>query len=105
MEAFSPVAAGAGSSNVRPAGELASRSISAPSEAPHCWELSSPGEVVEIGNGSRVEHESPEQGLRRAGDSSGDRDIPSCEWGDDPTLKIASTRWRSRYGSDCESSG
>jgi hypothetical protein len=105
MEVFSPVAVGAGSSNVRPVGAIVSRSSSVPSRVPHCCELSNPGEAVEIGKGSRLEHERPEHGLRRAGDSSGDRDIPSCDWDDDPTLKIASTRWRSRNGSDCESSG
>jgi hypothetical protein len=105
MDAFSPAAAGAGSSNVRPAGELVSRLSSAPSGVPHCCELSSPGEAVEIGIGSRLEQDSPEHGLRRAGDSSGEPVIPSCGWDDDPTMKIASSRWRSRNGSDCESSG
>jgi hypothetical protein len=105
MEVFSPVAVGAGSSNVRPVGAVVSRSSSVPSGVPHCCELSNPGEAVEIGKGSRLEQARPEHGLRRAGASSGEPVIPSCEWDDDPTMKMASSRWRSRNGSDCESSG
>jgi hypothetical protein len=78
IEVFSPVAVGAGSSNVRPVGALVSRLSSAPSGVPHCCELSSSDEAVEIGKGSRLEQARPEHGLRRVGASSGEPATPSC---------------------------